>query len=97
MDIQHDVDDQRYSLIVNDEQNDNAVVLRYQRPDEHSINFTSTFTPVNLRGQGLARKLVEYALDEAEQQGLRIEASCWYVAKLLKERQAKTSANKNPM
>ncbi len=92
MTIQHDQDNQRYLLIVSNGHDDNAVVLRYHRPDKNTINFTSTFTPENLRGQGLARRVVEHALDEAEQQGLTILGSCWYVAKLLNERKQQASA-----
>ncbi len=87
MPIQHDTDNQRYVLTVGEGHDDNAVVLRYHRPDARTIDFTSTFTPPSLRGQGLARKVVEHALDKAEQQDLNIIATCWYVAKLLKERQ----------
>lgn len=82
MTIEHDQSNQRYVLTVDDSE----VVLRYQRPNDNTIDFTSTFTPTNLRGQGLARKVVEHALDEADSLGLNIIGSCWYVAKILKER-----------
>lgn len=88
MDIQHDKDNHRYVLTVGEGHDDNQVVLRYHRPDEQTIDFTSTFTPTHLRGQGLARQVVEHALDEAESQNLKIIATCWYVEKLLKERNA---------
>lgn len=86
MNIEHDKDNHRYLLIAGEGHDDNEVVLRYRQPDKRSIEFTSTFTPEHLRGQGLARQVVEHALDESEAQGLQITATCWYVQKLLKER-----------
>jgi len=47
------------------------------------IDFTSTYVPFGLRGQGLAEKLVEQGLSWAKEQGYQIEASCWYVEKFL--------------
>ncbi len=92
MKIKHDKDNRRYMLVVSEGFDDNAVVLRYRQPDAGSIHFTSTFTPQNLRGQGLARKVVEHALDEADSQGLEVTASCWYVEKILQERKQQASA-----
>ncbi|WP_428847819.1 GNAT family N-acetyltransferase [Shewanella abyssi] len=46
-------------------------------------NFNSTFVPNELRGIGLAEKLVRHGLRWAKSQDLQIEASCWYVQKFL--------------
>ncbi len=46
-------------------------------------NFTHTFVPNELRGKGLAEKLVRHGIAWAKSQGLQIEASCWYVQKFL--------------
>jgi predicted GNAT family acetyltransferase len=87
--VLHDADDLRYLIRVGETRHeDNEVVLRYHMRDANTIDFTSTFTPPSLRGQGLARKVVEHALDEAEGKGLTIIPTCWYVEKIVKERHA---------
>ena len=55
----------------------------YGRPLELMIDFTHTYVPFALRGQGLAERLVEVGLAWAKEQGYQIEASCWYVKKFL--------------
>ena len=86
---EHDEIGQRYflSMVAGEiDARESEVVVRYSLLDTSTINFTSTFTPTALRGQGLARTVVEYALDDAESKDLQIKASCWYVEKILKER-----------
>ncbi|MCL2919461.1 GNAT family N-acetyltransferase [Shewanella litorisediminis] len=56
--------------------------LEYHRQGD-SIDFNRTFVPPELRGQGLAEKLVRHGLAWARKQGLDIHASCWYVQKFL--------------
>lgn len=48
------------------------------------IDFTHTYVPTELRGQGLAESLVRHGLHWARQQGYEIRASCWYVEKFLR-------------
>ena len=50
---------------------------------ELMIDFTHTYVPFSLRGQGLAEHLVEVGLAWAKEQDYQIEASCWYVKKFL--------------
>ncbi len=50
----------------------------------NTINFTNTFVPPELRGQGLAEKLVRHGLAWARAQNFTIHASCRYVKKFLK-------------
>ena len=49
-----------------------------------SVNFTHTYVPQEFRGRGHAEKLVRHGLKWAQEQGLEIHASCWYVAKFLR-------------
>ena len=58
-------------------------ILQYQRHG-NEVDFTRTYVPSELRGQGLAEKLVRQGLRWAKTEGLHIHASCWYVAKFLK-------------
>lgn len=47
------------------------------------IDFTRTYVPFALRGQGLAEELVKAGLAWADQQQYHKLASCWYVQKFL--------------
>ncbi len=58
-------------------------VLEYQVLPNDTVNFTRTYVPGEYRGKGLAEKLVRTGLAWANQQGLKIRASCWYVQKFL--------------
>lgn len=51
--------------------------------DRFVIDFTHTYVPFVLRGQGLAELLVADGLAWAKEQDYKIEASCWYVKKFL--------------
>jgi predicted GNAT family acetyltransferase len=55
-----------------------------------SLDFTHTFVPPEFRGQGLAAQLVQYGLRWAAQQQLQVQASCWYVAKVMQDNAAAT-------
>nr|WP_243065058.1 GNAT family N-acetyltransferase [Humibacter sp. RRB41] len=67
-----------------------------------SISMTRTFTNPNLRGRGLAAKIVQFAVDDVEKNTkYHVVPMCWYVAQwfdehperadLLKPRQASAS------
>lgn len=45
--------------------------------------FTHTLVPPELRGQGIAEKLVRAALEDARLQGRRVVPQCPYVARFL--------------
>ncbi|MBV7315906.1 GNAT family N-acetyltransferase [Shewanella sp. NIFS-20-20] len=49
-----------------------------------TINFTHTYVPESLRGQGIAEQLVRAGLAWAKAENYQIEARCWYVQKFLK-------------
>ena len=55
------------------------------------IDFNNTYVPTDLRGQGLAERLVRAGLRWAKAEQLSISASCWYVARFLR-----TAANNDP-
>lgn len=54
-----------------------------EAPNRFVIDFTHTYVPFVLRGQGLAELLVAEGLAWAKEQDYQIEASCWYVNKFL--------------
>lgn len=59
-------------------------VLDYQLFADNRINFHHTYVPAALRGRGIAETLVRTGLAWAREQGLQVEASCWYVQRFLR-------------
>lgn len=63
---------------------DGNAVLDYRLLSGNSIDFCHTHVPGHLRGQGIAEALVRAGLAWARGEGLRIQASCWYVQRFLR-------------
>lgn len=59
-------------------------VLDYRLLSGNSIDFCHTHVPEHLRGRGVAEALVRAGLAWARGEGLRIQASCWYVQRFLR-------------
>ena len=57
-------------------------VAEYVMSDGRMI-FTHTFVPPELRGQGIAERIVRFALDDARSQGLKVTPACSYVARFI--------------
>lgn len=57
--------------------------LKYKKVSEKELDYYSTYVPPSLRGQGLAEKLAQQALDYALENGFHVTPSCWYVAKFI--------------
>lgn len=76
--IEHQPDQQRFVL----RKDGHECVLEYSVSGS-DIDFTRTYVPFALRGQGLAEELVKAGLAWADQQQYRKHASCWYVEKFL--------------
>lgn len=73
----HEADAQRYVL----RRGDMIAALVDYRINGDAISFTHTFTQPSLRGQGLAAKVVEFAVNYVESTSTRrIVPMCWYVA-----------------
>ena len=76
----HQPDQQRFILQANGDE----AVLEYRLLPDDGIDFTYTFVPEALRGQGIAEKLVRTGLAWAREQGYEMQASCWYVRRFLR-------------
>ena len=76
--IEHQPEQQRFVL----SKDGHECVLEYAI-NGSDIDFTRTYVPFALRGQGLAEELVKAGLAWADQQHYRKHASCWYVEKFL--------------
>lgn len=80
MEIQHEVERQRFVLYRDGLES----VLEYRLLADHAIDFTRTFVPESLRGQGIAERLVRSGMSWAREQGLSMQASCWYAKRFLR-------------
>lgn len=73
----HEPDAQRYVL----RRGEVIAALLDYRVNGNAISFTHTYTQPALRGQGLAARVVEFAVDDVEAtSSRRILPMCWYVA-----------------
>ena len=78
--------------IINDKQGNrfvmdvegNEVYVLYEESKD-MLDLYSTNTPPQLRGQGLAEKVVLAAFKYAKEKNLKVIPSCWYVKKFLKK------------
>ncbi|MBK7227754.1 MAG: N-acetyltransferase [Ignavibacteriales bacterium] len=76
--------------IINDKQGsrfvldvDGLEVYVLYAEDKETIDLYSTYTPPQLRGQGLAEKVVLAAFEYAKEKNFKVIPSCWYVRKFL--------------
>ena len=58
---------------------DSECYLNYNLPRKNVIDFYFTYVPGELRGKGIAAKLVEEGLQYAEKEKLKVIPSCSYV------------------
>ena len=80
MEIVHQPEHNRFVAELDGQQ----AVLEYRLLAEQRIDFTYTFVPPPLRGQGIAEKLVRTGLAWAREQAFSMQASCWYVQRFLR-------------
>jgi predicted GNAT family acetyltransferase len=79
--IVHDPSRLRYELTVDGEL---GAYAEYEL-EGSTIVFTHTVTTPQLRGRGLAGKVVRQALDDARTNGRRVVPQCWYVAQYIEQ------------
>jgi hypothetical protein len=77
--IIHHPDRQCFSIVL---EGGSEVVLEYVQ-SEGAIDFNHTYVPSAARGKGLAEAVVKAGLAFARAEGLRVHASCSYVARYL--------------
>lgn len=77
--VEHQQEKSRFVI----QQQGHECLLEYQLTAT-AIDFHHTFVPPELRGQGLAEKLVRTGLAWARAENLNINASCSYVQKFLR-------------
>lgn len=60
-----------------------GAVVRYDDDRPGVWNLYSTFVPADMRGSGVAGRLVRGVLDRAREEDVKVVPSCWYVAKFI--------------
>ena len=73
--IQHDKSKKKFFI----DQDNSESHLLYRFIDDESIDIYSTYVPQSHRGKGLAKTLVDSAVEYATNEGLKIKPSCSYV------------------
>ena len=81
MDLRHEPERRRFVA----ELADGEAVLEYAERPGQVLDYRHTFTPPALRGRGIAKELVLFALEHAREHGIKVIASCPYVAKVIQE------------
>jgi predicted GNAT family acetyltransferase len=77
-DLVHEADASRYALYIDGQL---AAVADYAVRGD-TVSFHHTFTDPARRGQGLAGRVVEFAMDDVAATSSRaVSPDCWYVAK----------------
>lgn len=79
--ISHDTEASRYEIFVGDVSGGFA---EYEIDGSRMI-LTHTLTRPQLRGRGLAGRVVQFALDDARRAGRTVVPQCWYVAQFIDE------------
>lgn len=77
-DIKHDQTNHEFYI----ETQEGKALLHYECQGD-KLNFHHTFVPLELRGKGLAEKIVEAGFQYADQNKLKVIPSCPYVARLV--------------
>ncbi|MCX7521768.1 GNAT family N-acetyltransferase [Microbacterium sp. STN6] len=88
VDLVHEAGNQRYALRIGGQ----LICVADYRVNGTNISFTRTFTQPTHRGQGLADRLVTFAMDDVESTtDYRVVPMCWYVAKWFDEHPERAS------
>ncbi len=70
--IKHDTKNQKFYAIISGKE----CSLKYEKVNERLYNFKVMFVPKNLRGQGIAGRIMEFALGYIRKNAVRVKTSC---------------------
>ncbi|KTD69844.1 glutaredoxin [Legionella santicrucis] len=75
LNIRHDKKNQKFYVKKNNEESN----LKYKKLDEQTLDYYATYVPENLRNQGIADNITDYALQYAKDENYQVFPSCPYV------------------
>jgi predicted GNAT family acetyltransferase len=81
MDIQHDRERQRFVAQLDGKEAN----LQYSQVDEKTLDYESTFVPVEYREKGIGERIVTEALKFARENGYEVIPTCPFVRHVLEE------------
>lgn len=81
--LEHNVADTRFEIYIDDTLAGYADYAEREGAKVRDFHHTMTFP--EFRGQGVAAKVVEFALDDSRAQGFSVVPTCWYVEKYITE------------
>jgi predicted GNAT family acetyltransferase len=70
--VKHNTDEQEFTVDVNGSGGE----LAYSLPQENVIDFSHTYVDEDLRNQGIANELIKAGLQYAQDNNLKVIASC---------------------
>lgn len=74
LDIIHNEDDSQFEAIIEDL----TAFVQYHQIGEDQIAILSTQVPKELEGRGIAAAITKFALDYAQEKGLKVQPICSY-------------------
>ncbi len=77
----------KHEFYIEDDQNEKIARITYQFEDDWTIVANSTFVDPALRGQGVAKKLLDHLARYARDNNLKIRPLCSYVVKAFEKYQ----------
>jgi predicted GNAT family acetyltransferase len=87
MEIVHDETGSCYRLVDGDATLSHADYRRTVRDGSEVLVFHHTYTQPAHRDNGLAERVVRFALDDARARHAKVVATCWFVADFLRDHQ----------
>jgi predicted GNAT family acetyltransferase len=78
--IRHDAAAMRFEAVVDGR----TSFLTYSEARAGELDFQHTFVPAELRGRGIASRIVEHALGYARARGLKVLPTCSFVAAFMR-------------
>ena len=80
--IEHDTEGHQFFSVIEGKR----AWLNYTAlPDGKTLDYRSTFTPPELRGKGIAGKIVKFALEYARENHYKVIPSCPYVRSYIEQ------------
>ena len=94
--IKHDSKAQKFFCLMGGKE----CCLKYEKINDYLLNFKLLYVPKNLRDQGVANAIMEYALSYAKRNFMKIKSSCSYVEQYFlnhKEHEPLIYTNQTPL
>ncbi|XP_034567916.1 protein NATD1-like [Notolabrus celidotus] len=64
---------------------EDQAILKYRYTGDREVDLMSTYVPEIFRGQGVAARLSQAALDFVVEENMKAHVSCWYIKKYIEE------------